>query len=135
MVSSEGIRFLNPPTLPPPPGYTQVVAVTNARTVYVAGQIALDPSGAVVGPGDFRAQAQQVFANLKSALEAADATFADVVKLTFYLTDMADLPLLREVRDAFVNMQRPPASTAVQVARLAREEFLLEVEAIAAVPL
>ena len=103
--------------------------------VYVAGQIAQDPTGALVGPGDFRAQAQQVFANLQAALDAAGATFADVIKLTYYLTDMADLPLLREVRDTYVNTQQPPASTALQVSRLAREEFLLEVEAIAAVSL
>ncbi len=134
MSSSENPQFLNPPTLPPPPGYTQVVSVPAARTVYVAGQIALDPTGALVGPNDFRAQAQQVFENLKAALDAAGATFADVVKLTYYLTNMANLPLLREVRDTYVNTRQPPASTAVQVARLAREEFLLEVEAIAAVP-
>ena len=134
MASSENIRFFNPPTLPPPPGYTQVVAVTQRAHGLRRRPGRPRSPGALVGPGDFRAQAQQVFANIKAALDAAGATFADVVKLTFYLTDMADLPLLREVRDAYVNTQQPPASTAVQVARLARAEFLLEVEAIAAVP-
>ncbi len=135
MASPDTVRFLNPSTLPPPPGYTQVVAVSNARMVYVAGQVALDAAGALVGAGDFQSQARQVFENIQAALDAAGATFADVIKLTYFLTDMGDLPLLREVRDAYVNVQQPPASTAVQVVRLAREEFLLEVEAIAAVPL
>jgi enamine deaminase RidA (YjgF/YER057c/UK114 family) len=103
--------------------------------IYIAGQVALDAAGHVVGPGDVRAQARQVFENLKAALEAAGATFADVIKLNFYLLDVAHLPALREVRDAYVNTQRPPASTAVQVSRLARDEFLLEVEAVAATPI
>lgn len=134
-MASDNVRFINPPTLAAPPGYTHVVAVTNARMVYVAGQVALDASGALVGPGDFRAQARQVFENLKAALEAAGAAFGDVIKLNFYLLDFAHLPILREIRDAYVNTERPPASTAVQVSRLAREEFLLEVEAVAAVAL
>jgi len=135
MATSDNVRFLNPPTLATSPGYTHVVTVTNARMVYVSGQVALDASGALVGPGDFRAQARQVFENLEAALEAAGAGFGDVVKLNFYLLDFAHLPILREARDAYVDMRRPPASTAVQVSRLAREEFLLEIEAVAAAPL
>jgi reactive intermediate/imine deaminase len=129
------VRFLNPPTLATPPGYTHVVTVTNARMIYIAGQVALDRAGQLVGPGDFQAQARQVFENLKAALEAVGAGFADVVKLNLYLVDMAHLPLLREVRDGYIDTQRPPASTAVQVVRLARPEFLVEIEAVAASPL
>ncbi len=128
----DNVRFLNPPTLATPPGYTHVVTVTNARMIYVAGQVALDPVGNLVGPGDFRAQARQVFENIKAALESVGAGFDDVIKLNIYLVDMAHLVLLREIRDAYVNTQQPPASTAVQVSRLAREEFLLEIEAVAA---
>lgn len=127
-------RFINPSTLPTPPGYTQVVEITHGRTVFISGQIALDQSGNVVGPNDFRAQAQQVFANLKAALGAVGAGFTHVVKLNMYVVDMSQLPILREVRDRYVNTEHPPASTLIEVRRLAREEFLLEIEAIAHLP-
>jgi reactive intermediate/imine deaminase len=134
MVSGESAQFVNPPTLAKAPGYTQVVIAPAGRTAHISGQVALDASGAIVGPGDFRAQATQVFENLKAALAAGGASFADVVKITIFILDMANLPALREIRDQYVNTERPPASTAVQVSRLAREEFLLEIEAVAALP-
>lgn len=134
MASDESVQFVNPSTLPASRGYTQVVIVPAGRTIHVSGQVALDTSGAIVGPGDFQAQARQVFENLKAALEAGGAAFADVVKITIFVLDMANLPALREIRDEYVNTERPPASTAVQVSRLAREEFLLEIEAVAALP-
>ena len=127
-------RFINPPTLAASPAYTQVVEVSGGRTLYISGQIALDAAGHVVGAGDVRAQLEQVFANLQAALAAADVTFAHVVKLNIYVLDMADLPILREVRERYVSTQAPPASTLVEVRRLAREEFLVEIEAIASVP-
>lgn len=102
--------------------------------IYIAGQVAINRSGEAVGRGDFRAQAQQVFENLKAALEASGASFKNVIKLNNYMVDMSQLPLLREVRDKYVNTSNPPASTTVEVRRLFREEFLLEVEAVAVVP-
>jgi enamine deaminase RidA (YjgF/YER057c/UK114 family) len=102
--------------------------------IYVAGQVALDTSRNLVGRGDFRAQAQQVFENLKAALAAVGADFQHVVKLNMYVVDRSHLPLLREVRDLYVNTQAPPASTTVEVRSLFREEFLLEIEAIASLP-
>ena len=134
MSSPEQLRFLAPTTLPASPGYSQVVTVTGGQLVYVAGQVALDVSGNLVGPGDFRAQAEQVFANIQAALAAAGAEFRQVVKLNMYVLDRANLPVLREVRDGYVNTAAPPASTLVVVSGLAREEFLLEVEAIASIP-
>ncbi len=134
MASDESGQFVNPPTLPPSPGYTQVVIAPAGRTVHISGQVALDTSAAIVGSGDFKAQARQVFENLKAALAAGGASFADVVKITIFVLDMANLPALREIRDEYVNTECPPASTAVQVSRLAREEFLLEIEAVAALP-
>jgi reactive intermediate/imine deaminase len=134
MASDESVQFINPPTLAKAPGYTQVVIAPTGRTIHISGQVALDATGAIVEVGDFRAQAQQVFENLKAALAAGGASFADVVKITIFVLDMANLPVLREVRDAYVNTERPPASTAVQVSRLARAEFLLEVEAVAVLP-
>lgn len=128
------IQFLNPSTLASPFGYSHVVKVTGGQTIYLAGQVALDSSGALVGRGDFRAQARQVFENITAALGAVGADFSHVVKLNYYLIDRAHLPILREVRDLYVNTEAPPVSTAVEVRGLAREEFLLEIEAIASLP-
>jgi enamine deaminase RidA (YjgF/YER057c/UK114 family) len=128
------VRSVRPKTLPPTAGFSQVAKVTGGQTIYVAGQVALDTARHVVGRGDFRAQAEQVFANIQAALAAAGADFSHVVKLNMYVLDMANLPVLREVRDRYVNTQTPPASTLVEVRGLAQEEFLLEVEAIASLP-
>src|SRR5947209_5287259 len=124
------IRFINPATLATPPGYTHVVEITHGRTIFISGQVALDQAGKIVGPGDFRAQTQQVFENLKAALAAVGTDFPSVVKLNIYVVDISLLPVLREVRDRYVNTSHPPASTLVEVRRLAREEFLLEIEAV-----
>jgi reactive intermediate/imine deaminase len=124
-------NFINPERMHPPTGYSHVVEVTAGRPVYIAGQVALDPAGELVGPGDIRAQARQVFDNLQTALEAVGASFQQVVKLTLYLVDATQLPVVREVRDQYVNTQQPPASTAVEVRRLVRADLLIEVEAVA----
>jgi enamine deaminase RidA (YjgF/YER057c/UK114 family) len=126
-------NFINPETLHRPTGYTHVVEVTAGRPVYVAGKVALDPTGALVGPGDIRAQARQVFDNLQAALQTVGASFEQVVKLNYYLVDASQLPVVREVRDQYVNLQQPPASTAVEVRRLVREDLLIEVEAVAVI--
>jgi enamine deaminase RidA (YjgF/YER057c/UK114 family) len=127
-------RFINPATLPKPQGYTHVVEVTNGRTFYISGQVALDRSGNLIGRGDFRAQSQQVFENIKAALEAVGASFRDVVKLNYYVVDASQVQALREVRDKFVNTESPPASALVEVRRLVRDDFLIEVEATAVLP-
>ncbi|MGI5252482.1 RidA family protein [Actinacidiphila glaucinigra] len=117
----------------PGTGYSHVVW-GEGRFVAVSGQIAVDERGELVGAGDPAAQARQVFANLDRCLAAAGAGWGDVVKLTFFVTDVAFLPAVREARDAYVDTERPPASSAVQVAALFRPELLLEVEAFAIVP-
>src|SRR5438093_4238888 len=128
------VKRSNPPALSKPTGYTHVVEVTGpAKTVYISGQIALDKDGAVVGAGDMKAQAEQVFKNLQAALGAAGATFSDVVKMNTYITDMDKAPSVREVRARYFG-DTTPASTLVQVVRLARPELLLEIEVIAALP-
>jgi enamine deaminase RidA (YjgF/YER057c/UK114 family) len=129
-------RFINPPTIGAPRGYTHVVEVTGpGRTVYIAGQLGYDVSGKTPEPGDFQAQATQVFENLKAALASVGASFEHVVKLNTFLTDIrAQIPIYREVRDRYVNTVAPPASTTVEVSRLAREGALIEVEAIAILP-
>ena len=93
---------------------------------------AFDTQGNVVGVGDFRAQAEQTCRNLKIALDAVGAKPADIVKVTNYIVDRSNLPVLIEVRKAILGELRP-ASTLV-VAALAREELLVEIEAIVAMP-
>jgi len=124
------IQRLNPPSLYKPSGYTHVVISTGARTIYVAGQVPNDKDANIVGQGDFRAQAVQVFENLKAALAAAGASFADVVKINTYVLDMSNIATLREVRTGYLSAE-PPASTLVQVGKLAHPDFLLEIELIA----
>lgn len=126
------LRHLNPPQLPTSSGYTQVVVPQRGRLAFIAGQVSVDKSGAIVGKGDFTAQAKQVFENLKAAVESAGGTMADVAKINIYVTDVSNIAALVEVRRQYF-AANPPASTFVQVVSLARPEFLLEIEAIAAV--
>ena len=127
------VKRTNPATLSKPTGYTHVVEVSGAaKTVYISGQIAFDKDGKVVGAGDMKAQAEQVFKNLQAALGAAGAKFSDVVKMNTYITDMGQAPAVREVRARYFG-ETTPASTLVQVAALARPELMLEVEVIAVV--
>jgi enamine deaminase RidA (YjgF/YER057c/UK114 family) len=130
------LRFSSPAIMPATRGYSHVVEVTGpGRTVYIAGQLGLDLRGKFAGhPGDFRAQAVQCFENLKAALASVGAGFEHVVKVTSYFVDMAHLAVYFEVRDKYVNTKAPPASTAVQISRLAREGALFEIEAIAVLP-
>jgi enamine deaminase RidA (YjgF/YER057c/UK114 family) len=121
-----------PEGVAPGRGYTHVVT-GSGRLVAVSGQVALDERGEVVGAGDPAAQARQVFENLRRCLAAAGADFGDVVKLTYYLTDVTHLPAVRAVRDELLGAERLPASTAVQVVALVSPELLLEVEALALV--
>jgi enamine deaminase RidA (YjgF/YER057c/UK114 family) len=129
-------QFLNPSTMPATRGYTHVVATrAPSRTIYLAGQLGTTVDGKFAGgPGDFRAQAAQAFENLKLGLAAAGAGFEHVVKVTVYFTDMANLQTYFEVRDRYVNTKAPPASTAVQISKLARDGALFEIEAVAVVP-
>lgn len=117
-----------PDGMAPGAGYSHAVS-GHGRWVAIAGQVALDAAGEPVGVGDPEAQIRQAFANLTRALAAAGASFADVVKLNYYLTDITVLPAVRAVRDEHVDTARPPASTAVQVSALFRPEFVIEIEA------
>jgi enamine deaminase RidA (YjgF/YER057c/UK114 family) len=124
--------FSNPPGLSMPRGYTHVVDVPAGRTLYIAGQVAFDAQGNVVGKDDVRAQTEQTFRNLKTALESAGASFADVVKLNWYVRDMSQLGVYRDVREKFLGAGPRPASTLVEVKGLALPELLIEIEAVAA---
>ncbi len=127
------VKVHNPPTLAPSRAYSHVAEAHGGKLVFIAGQVALDAAGEVVGRGDYRAQSEQVFRNLDLALQSAGATFRDVVKLTYFVLDISHLPEVRAVRDRFIDPDHPPASTAVEVRRLFHPELLLEVEAVASV--
>ena len=134
MSNETNFQLLIPDTMPKSVGYSQLAVVTGGTVVFIAGQVALDKSGNLVGKDDFKAQIQQVFENLKAAVEAAGGSFNDVVKLNSYFLDLSHLPDFREVRDKYIDVKKPPTSTAIQVPRLARPEFLIEVEAVAVIP-
>ena len=129
-------RIFNPETIAKPTGYSHVAEVTGGKIVYIAGQVAQDRSGNLVGKDDFQAQVQQVFENLKAAVEASGGDFKSVIKLNYYCAESVDpslIPALRAIRDKYVDTSNPPTSTFVFVKRLVRPEWLIEVEAVAVV--
>lgn len=110
--------------------YTHVVMGTG-RFVAISGQLSLDQDGKLVGEGDPAAQARQIFDNLWRCLVAAGGSFRDVVKLTYFVTDMAYMPEIRAARDTYMDPDRLPAASAVQVSALVSPQFLMEIEAYA----
>jgi len=117
--------------MPAPFGYSQVVESTGSRVVHVAGQVPLNAKNELVGEGDFQAQVRQSFENVRLGLEAVGMSFNDVVKMQFFLTDIANLPQVRSIRDEYINTAQPPASTSVQVVALYRPEVLFEMDVVA----
>ena len=117
------------PSLSTPPGYSH--AMSAGGLLFVSGQVALDAHGTVVGVDDMAAQTRQVFRNLGAVLEAAGASFADVVKLTYFVRDINAIAAIRAARDEFIDTANPPASTLVEVSRLFMPDLLVEVEAVA----
>jgi 2-iminobutanoate/2-iminopropanoate deaminase len=129
------LRFSNPPGMSKPPTYSHVVEVNGPhRTIYLAGQTGVDANGNVAE--DFRAQAVQVMENIKTALASVGGGFEHIVKLTSYLTNLeANGAEFREVRGSyFPNKDALPASTLLQISRLANPAYLVEVEAVAILP-
>ena len=126
-------EFLNPAGMPVLPGFSQVVTSGPGKMVFISGQVAFDENNELVGRGDLRAQAVQTLENVKKALAAVGATFADVVKTNTYVvnyrTDM--IGLIRDVRAQYLPQEKAPASTLVGVQALALDGLLIEIEAIA----
>ena len=127
------LQHTNPAAVSPPTGYSHVVSAQGSRLVFIAGQVATNARGEIVGAGDLARQAEQVFENLKACLAAAGATFADVTKMTTFVVDYKPehRPLIAETRRRYLPADHPPASTLVGVQALARPEILIEIEAIA----
>lgn len=129
------LRHIRPEGLSNSPTYTHVVGVRGAETLYISGQIAIDAGGRPVGVGDLQAQTEQVMQNLQTALAAAGATFADVVKITTFVVGYKpeDRATIAAVRSKYLPTDNPPASTLVGVSALAAPEWLIEIEAIAVI--
>jgi enamine deaminase RidA (YjgF/YER057c/UK114 family) len=130
----ERIEFLDPVELAPPPGYSNVATIQRGRIAYIAGQVATDGQGNLVGGDDFRAQAEQAFRNLGVALAAIGCTVRHLAKLTVFVRDMSRIADYRAARDQFFAMTTPPARpavTLVEVSRLFADQFLIEIEAVA----
>ena len=131
------VQHLNPETLHHNPAFTQAVAVSGAvKTVYVGGQNAVDTSGKIVGQGDIAAQTEQVMKNIQAALAAGGASLEHVIKWNLYLVQGQPLePGFAVFQKVWNQRPNPPAISAIMVAGLANPDYLLEIDAIAVVPL
>lgn len=131
---AQSTEFKNPPDLSKPNGYTHVVVVNHGKLVFISGQVGLNSKGDI--SPDFAVQAHQVFANLKTALAAAGAKPANLVKLNYHVVGLSHdkLAALREARDSVIDKHHPPASTLAGVESLFRPDVQLEVDAEAVIP-
>lgn len=129
---NEIVKFITPKSAPPIGGFTNAVEVDlgNTRMIFIAGQTAFDKNGQLVSPGNFDAQAEVIFENLKSYIEELGGTMSDIVKLTNYLTNMDDLKAFIRIRNKYVNTKQPPAATTVEVSKLFVNGLVLEVDAV-----
>jgi enamine deaminase RidA (YjgF/YER057c/UK114 family) len=134
--TSSGVRLINPHGMAKPLStYSQVAEVTGGKIVFIAGQVGIGADGKLVG-NDFKAQVEQAFKNIKSAVEATGGTMSSLVKTNYYVAESVDakeIPALREIRDRYIDTKAPPTSTFVVVKRLANPDYLVEIEAVAAV--
>lgn len=131
------LQRFNPPQLQPQAGLTHAIKVTGGSTIYLSGQGAYDANNQIVGPGDYYAQSTQAFSNVGTALQAAGATFADVVKATYYIVGLNQAALDAFARALFevpgIDFEQLPASTMIGVETLAYPEMLVEFDVIAVV--
>jgi len=119
---------------PPAAAYSHCVEVKSGRTVYFSGQVALNEGGELVGAGDMAAQTRQIMENVKAGLEALGGDLNCIVKRNIYLADMSRLPDVREGAAGYFSSENPPASTAVEVSKLFRDEYLIEIDFVAVIP-
>ncbi len=129
--SAQQIERKNPEGMTQPTGYNHLVKAGNL--MFIAGQVAVDGEGNVVGEGDMVAQVRQVLENMKTVLASEGADFSNVVKINIFTTDIDRFRAASDVRREYFR-ENPPASTLVQIERLARPGFLVEIEAIAIAP-
>jgi len=136
VVPAKPVTFKNPAALPAPKGYSQYAEIDmgGSTMIVMAGQVALNKNGALVGKDDIAKQAEQTFINIKHIVEDAGGTMNDLVKLSYYIKDVSKIQAVRNVRDKYINTQSPPASTLVEVSKLFRDDVLIEIEATAVIP-
>lgn len=130
------VKFINPSALSTPKGYSHAASVDlgNCYMLILSGQVALDSAGNLVGKDAIEKQTEQVFLNIKTLVEQAGGTMDNLVKLGYYVTDVSQIQTVRTVRDKFINIKNPPASTLVQVNKLFRDDILIEIETTAIIP-
>jgi len=134
--AAPAVQHLNPAGLHRNPAFSQVVVTEGcARTVYVGGQNSVNSAGVIVGQGDIKAQAEQIFKNLEAALAAGGAKLEDVVKWNIYIVEGESMDAAFEVfQSVWAKRPDPPAITLLFVPGLADNEFLMEMDAVAVVP-
>ena len=125
-------RTITTPEAKPVANYKMATRQEGGQLLYISGQVARDTDGNVVGKGDMRTQARQVFQNLRQVLQAAGGDFKDLMKITTYITNIEDFPAVAEVRST-VFQGELPASTLIVVKSLFNPDFLIEVEGVAAI--
>lgn len=130
-------RLTDVSALPPSPGYAHAVTASG-RLAFVSGQVAIDRAGKVVGADDLGAQTRQALSNLHAIITELGADWSDVVRFTWYMLDVSEVQTVRDVRDELIRPSlgaaHNPASTLIQVAALFGPEFLIEVDAVVALP-
>ncbi|MCX7514489.1 RidA family protein [Frateuria sp. STR12] len=129
-----GFQALNPAALPPAHGYSHIVIAPVGRLVTLSGQVSMDSKGEIVGKGDFKAQCDQVFRNIREALQAVGLTFGNVTRTDMFVTDLGHLSDLRECRTRYLPARNPPAANLVKVDSLFRPELMLEISVQAVIP-
>ena len=130
------VKLYNPPSVAAPKGYSHVAAINlgTCKMLILSGQVAFDPQGNFVGKDDLAKQTEQVFKNIKAIAADAGGSMNNVVKLTYFIMDASQVQIVRNVRDQFINTKEPPASSLAQVAKLFREDALIEIEATLVIP-
>lgn len=125
-------RIIQPASIPDPrPRYSQGIVTDEGRLLFIAGQTAVDATGAIVGRGDIERQAVQVFENVGAVLREAGGSFEHLVSMTTYLTDISQRAAFQAVRTRYLSREWPPTSTLLIVKSLANEDYLIEISAIA----
>lgn len=134
MSKRKNIEFYNPKVLHPTKGYSHLVGVESGKLFFISGQVSIDQHGNIVGKGDYSRQAKQVFDNIGLALKHVGISFRNLIKINIYLLDMNHLQEVRSVRNEYIDVKHPPASSVIQVSALFMPDILLEVEAVAFLP-
>ncbi len=138
--SNPSFRFINPSSLPKSSAYSHIAEIKSGRIVIIAGQVAVDSLGNIVGKGNLKLQTEQVYTNIEKALNAIGATFADVAKFGIYLKDMSKIAEFREIRNRlfdekyYKNQPNRPVSTAIGVTELFHPDWLIEIEVFVVLP-